>query len=371
VAERLRTTLAAMATLAREISQLRARLEIEDDMSERLEGRLLDLRSIERRLEASAHGLRLVLAPGDEAGAFVRWLDARGSGKRTNLVLAAAPIELGEVLRESLFTRAETTVLTSATLTTRDRFDFLRGRLGISDEDLSREEEPVEVDERIVMSPFDFETQSLLAIVTGMPQLRDADHAFDLAGADVLERFAAITDGGLFGLFTSYSSLRRVAGALRDRGVEGRWPLFVQGEEDRHRLLDRFVESGRGVLLGTTSFWEGVDVPGDPLRGLLIQKLPFRVPNEPITAARMEALERQGLDPFQNFMLPHAALRLKQGFGRLIRSRDDRGAVVMLDDRLLTKRYGRYLRDSLPPAPMIKGHWSDLEQRLRDFYESY
>lgn len=369
VAERLRTTLAAMAKLSRELSQLRARLEIEDEISERLEGRLLDLRSIERRLDASAHGLRLVLAPGDEAGAFVRWLDRRGSGKRTNLVLAAAPIELGAVLRESLFTRAETTVLTSATLTTRKHFDFLRGRLGISDGELALEEEVVEVDERIVPSPFDFEKQALLAITTGMPQLRDADHAFDLAGANVMERFAGITDGGLFGLFTSYGSLRRVASALRERGVDGRWPLFVQGEEDRHRLLDRFVEDGRGILLGTTSFWEGVDVPGDPLRGLLIQKLPFRVPNEPITAARMEALERQGLDPFQHFMLPHAALRLKQGFGRLIRSRRDRGAVVMLDDRLLTKRYGRYLRDSLPPTPMIKGQWSDLERRIRDFYE--
>lgn len=370
VAERLRTTLAAMAKLSRELSQLRARLEIEEDMSERLEGRLLDLRSIERRLDASAHGLRLVLAPGDEAGAFVRWIDARGSGKRTNLVLAAAPIELGAVLRESLFTRAETTVLTSATLTTREQFDFLRGRLGISGPELALDEEVVEVDERIVPSPFDFESQSLLAIVTGMPELRDAGHAFDLSGGEVLERFAGITDGGLFGLFTSYGSLRRVAGALRERGVDGRWPLFVQGEEDRHRLLDRFIESGNGILLGTTSFWEGVDVPGDPLRGLLIQKLPFRVPNEPITAARMEALERQGLDPFQNFMLPHAALRLKQGFGRLIRSREDRGAVVMLDDRLVTKRYGRYLRDSLPPAPMIKGHWPDLERRIRDFYDS-
>jgi ATP-dependent DNA helicase DinG len=135
-------------------------------------------------------------------------------------------------------------------------------------------------------------------------------------------------------------------------------------------LLDRFVTAGDGILLGTSSFWEGVDVPGDPLRGLLIQKLPFRVPTEPITAARMEALEAQGIDPFQNFMLPHAALRLKQGFGRLIRARTDRGAVVVLDDRLMTKRYGRYLRESLPPAPLVKGAWTDVERQLRSFYEA-
>ena len=123
-----------------------------------------------------------------------------------------------------------------------------------------------------------------------------------------------------------------------------------------------------GILLGTTSFWEGVDVPGDPLRGLVIQKLPFRVPTEPITAARMEAIERRGGDAFQGFMLPHAALRLKQGFGRLVRSRTDRGAVVVLDARLVTRRYGRYRRASLPDAPLVKGAWHDVKRRVRAFY---
>ncbi len=109
-------------------------------------------------------------------------------------------------------------------------------------------------------------------------------------------------------------------------------------------------------------------MPGKPLRALIIQKLPFRVPTEPITAARMEALERQGVDPFQGFMLPHAALRLKQGFGRLVRSRSDRGAVLVLDDRIVTRRYGRYLRSSLPDAPLVKGAWDDVRRRVSDFY---
>ncbi|MCH1569724.1 MAG: hypothetical protein L7S64_00105 [Longimicrobiales bacterium] len=369
VAVQLQGVLATLGKLERELSELRARLELVEEWMEVLEGRLLDLRSVERRLSATVQGLRLVLAPGDDASAFVRWIESRGRGRSANLVLAAAPIELGGVLRESLFMQAETTVLTSATLTTRQSFDFLRGRLGLGVGALEDVDKDVEVDERIVMSPFDFETQALVAIPTDLPAAGGGDPGFGDATLDVLQSFATITDGGLFGLFTSYAALRRAAQGVRDRGLDRSWPLFVQGEEDRHRLLDRFIDSGKGILLGTSSFWEGVDVPGDPLRGLLIQKLPFRVPTEPITAARMEALERQGQDPFANFMLPHAALRLKQGFGRLIRARTDRGAVVILDDRIVKRRYGRYLQDSLPPAPLVKGPWSDLERRLRSFYE--
>ncbi len=370
VAEQLRSVLTNFGALARELSELRTRIELVDEWLDVLEGRLLDLRAVERRLAATVHGLRLILAPGEEAGAFVRWIESRGRGRSVNLVLAAAPIELGDVLRESLFTRAETTVLTSATLTTRRSFTFLRGRLGISNAVLTDEGEPIAVEEQMVPSPFDFEDQALVAVPTDLPPTGGADQLFAEATLEVLNDLAEITDGGLFVLFTSYSALRRAAEGARERGFDRTWPLFVQGEDDRHRLLDRFIDSGDGLLLGTSSFWEGVDVPGDPLRGLLIQKLPFRVPTEPITAARMEALERAGQDPFSGFMLPHAALRLKQGFGRLIRARSDRGAAVILDDRIVRKRYGRYLRDSLPPAPFIRGPWSDLTRHLRDFYGS-
>ena len=368
VAQQLDRVLTCFGKLGREIAELRARLELVEESLDALEGRLLDLRSVERRLSAVIQGLSLVLAPGDSAGAFVRWVESRGRGPKANLVLAAAPIELGSVLRESLFTEVETTVLTSATLTTHTSFDFVRGRLGIAAGELEEAETDVNVYERIVPSPFNFEEQALIGIPTDLPWGNDEGAGSEDATVGVLEAFARITDGGLFVLFTSYSSLRKVAEGIRARGIEKSWPIFVQGEEDRHRLLDRFIASGRGILLGTSSFWEGVDVPGDPLRGLLIHKLPFRVPTEPITAARMEAVERQGRDPFTHFMLPHAALRLKQGFGRLIRSRTDRGAVLILDDRIVRRRYGRYLRDALPPAPIVRGRWPDLEERLRDFF---
>ncbi|KPJ74669.1 MAG: hypothetical protein AMS19_15080 [Gemmatimonas sp. SG8_23] len=368
VSERLRGSIGALGKLERELAELRARLELSETLAEALEGRILDLRSVERRIAASVHGLRLVLAPGEDEAAFVRWLEARGRGRRANLVMAAAPIELGGLLRDSLFSRAETSVLTSATLTTRRSFGFLRGRLGIAQEELDASDGELEVTEDIVPSPFDFRDQSLLVVPTDLPEAGQGGGAFDEATANVLSDFTNITDGGIFALFTSYGALRRVAEILRTAGLDGRWPLFVQGEGDRHRILDRFVKSERGILLGTSSFWEGVDVPGDPLRGLVIQKLPFRVPTEPITAARMEVLERRGLDPFHHFMLPHAALRLKQGFGRLIRSRSDRGAVLMLDDRILTRRYGRYLRESLPEAPLVKGAWVDVVRRVRAFY---
>jgi len=368
VRERLAGLLSALGTLERELSELRARIELDESRAERLGDRLLDLRGVERRVSAQAAGIRLVLTPGDQADAYVRWIESRGAGKRANLVLAAAPIELGALLRESLFTRADATVLTSATLATRRSFTFLRERLGLAPADLESLDDPVPLEERIVASPFDYRSQTLLAVPTDLPPAEGGVGGFQEATAEVALDVAGLADGGIFVLFTSHASLRRVAELLRAAGAEARWPLFVHGEGDRHRLLQEFVRVERGVLLGTASFWEGVDVPGRPLRGLILQKLPFKVPTEPITAARMEAIERRGESAFHRYMLPNAALRLKQGFGRLIRSRADRGAVVILDDRLVRRRYGRHLRDSLPDAPLVKGPWVEVRRRLRTFY---
>jgi ATP-dependent DNA helicase DinG len=158
------------------------------------------------------------------------------------------------------------------------------------------------------------------------------------------------------------------AGSLRASGGDGKWPILVHGEEPRDVLLKRFRASGRAILLGTTSFWEGVDVAGRALRALLIAKLPFRVPTEPITAAQCEAIAAAGGDPFADYMLPHATLRLKQGAGRLIRRTTDRGAIVLTDPRVLTKGYGESMLDALPPAERRIAPWAALKRELAHFY---
>lgn len=369
VKDALDRLLGAMQDLEREIGYVRRRIDMEEELLERVEGRILDIQSAERRLGAQRYALGLVLSPSEEEStSYVRWLEVGGGRTKGNLVLAAAPIELGPLLRDSLFRQSESVVLTSATLATRSRFDFLRGRLGLDSEGLGRMESPPELVEEIVSSPFDFSRQVIFGVPTDLPAPGGRDGRFDEETARVTREVAEMTRGGLFTLFTSYRALRAVARRLREEGVDRRWPLFVHGEEDRARLLEDFVRAGDGILLGTSSFWEGVDVPGDPLRALVIQKLPFRVPTEPVTAARIEALEASGANAFAEYMLPLAALRLKQGFGRLIRSRDDRGAILLLDDRIVRKRYGRYLLDSLPATPLVRGPWREVRERLRDFY---
>ena len=369
----------ALGELARETSELATRIELTDEWREPLQGRILDLRSIERRLTNASRSLRLVLDPAEEGRRYVRWVEQRslGRGKRRNLHLAAAPIELDALLREQLFQRVRTTVLTSATLTTRNDFGFLRGRLGLAREagdasqagDASR----LAVAEARIDSPFDFSAQTLLCVPSDLPHPSFGGSggrgSFDRATARAVAALAGISRGGLFALFTSHRALRTVAEALR-AGEGGPWPLLVHGEDNRSRLLARFVEAGNAILLGTSSFWEGVDVPGRPLRALLIQKLPFSVPTDPVVEARMEAIEAAGGNAFQEFMLPQAALRLRQGFGRLVRTRRDRGAVVLLDSRIVTHRYGRYLLDSLPPARLARGPWRRIEEELRAFYGS-
>ena len=232
VQEALAGTLGAFGTLERELAELRARLEIVEELAERLEGRILDLRSIERRLAAASHGLRLVLAPGEEAGAYVRWLDSRGRGRQANLVLGAAPIALGDMLRESLFERAESAVLTSATLSTRKRFDFLRSRLGLESSATEGGDEPLEVKERIIMSPFDFASNTVLCIPTDLPAAERGDPDFQEATARVVVELAEMSGGGIFVLFTSHQALRRVAEpAPSGRGRPGGGRSTSRGRE--------------------------------------------------------------------------------------------------------------------------------------------
>jgi ATP-dependent DNA helicase DinG len=273
------------------------------------------------------------------------------------------PLDLAPILREDLFERVDTAIVTSATLAAESRFDFLAARLGLDDDELAAES-------AIFPSPFAYESRTILAIATDTPapNVDAAGHSCALV-RQVLD-VAAAADGGLFILLTSHRDVRALASEMRTRGADRRWPLLVHGEDGRDALLRRFREVGNAVLLGTASFWEGVDVPGRALRGLVIGKLPFRVPSEPITAAQCEAIEARGGNAFREFMLPHASLRLKQGFGRLIRTATDRGVVVIADPRIATKAYGRDLLGALPPARRLVAPWNSIQPDIVRFYRA-
>ena len=353
--------LVAFGSLRDGVETIADRLSLQDS-ADRPTALIGEMRGVIRRLDNAAKGLTAALRPGREieAGTSVRWMERRGK-RVANLALAAVPLDLASVLKEALFDRVETAVLTSATLATGDDFAFLEQRLGLG-------LPPGRVSVReILPSPFDFGRQCLFGIPTDIPEPRDDADGHDAALARVLLDLARASDGGVFCLFTSHSALRRAAQTLRNE-TAGRWPLLVQGDDQRDRLLRRFRESGSAILLGTDSFWEGVDVPGRALRVLILAKLPFKVPSEPLTAARVERLEQQGQDGFTHYLVPHAALKLKQGFGRLIRSRTDVGAVILLDRRVVTKRYGARVLEGLPRAERVVGNWEDIREACEEFF---
>ncbi len=331
-----------------------------DDPTERRAQLIGELRGVVRRLDAVAAGVTAALRPPAGGPAAVRWLERRGR-KVPNVSLASVPLDLAPILKENLFDRTETVVLTSATLAAGGEFTYLEERLGL---DLP----PSRVQaQEIHASPFDFASQCLFGIPTDLPEPRDDERGHDAAVARVLVELAQASDGGMFVLFTSHGALRRTAAAVRE-AVAGRWPLLVQGEGQRDQLLRRFREAGSAILLGTDSFWEGVDVPGRALRVLILAKLPFKVPTEPLTAARLERLETRGLNGFAHYLVPNAALKLKQGFGRLIRSRTDCGAVVLLDRRVVTKRYGTLILEGLPRATRVIGSWEEVRRACEEFF---
>jgi ATP-dependent DNA helicase DinG len=362
----LEDTLGEIDLLAEGLRLVRERIEGSTKLDEQLAPLLNEMRSVTKRLQTAGDGLRRALTPAPDDDS-VRWIEVRG--RERSVAVSCVPLDLAPILREDLFKRLDSTIVTSATLTASRgnvaadsrRFEFLAARLGLDDPELR----PVTA---VFPSPFEYHTQSLLAIPSDIPAPNTDPDGHRAAVTRIVLDLAEAADGGLFVLFTSHREVRQLATELRARGAERRWPLLVHGDESRDALLARFRESGKAILLGTASFWEGVDVPGDALRGLVIAKLPFRVPTEPVTAAQCEAIEARGGDSFREFMLPHASLRLKQGFGRLIRTATDRGVVVIADPRIVTKRYGRGLLEALPPARRAIGRWSAIVEQVRGFY---
>jgi len=332
VGERARVTAETLAAVAEPARRLGRSLGDLAGALSRLAGPSgsTDLAALGRRADEIRTQLAFLLAAGDAA--YVYFVERRGRG----VFLRAAPIDVSSIIRELLIERMESTVLTSATLTVDASFAYLRGRLGIAD-----------ATELRLPSEFDYREQAILYLPREMPPPRHP--GFTAAVAREVTALLRITAGRAFVLFTSYANLRDVHARL-DPTLP--YPLLVQGTSPRSVLLREFRATRNAVLLATSSFWQGVDVAGDALSCVVIDKLPFASPGDPLTAARMEQIDADGGNPFSDYQMPLAILTLLQGLGRLLRHRTDRGVLALLDPRLRTKGYGRRFLDSLPPAPV-------------------
>jgi ATP-dependent DNA helicase DinG len=291
-----------------------------------------DRAALVRRAGEIRDELRVLLRAGDPE--FVYFVEFRGRG----VFLRASPIDVSAIVRELLLERMRTTILTSATLSVDGTFDYVRARLGI-----------VGATEIRLASEFDYERQAILYLPPRMPDPRAPEFAL-AAGREVVEILRR-THGRAFVLFTSYASLRAVQ-RIAEMALD--YPILVQGTAPRSQLLARFRGTPHSVLFATSSFWQGVDVIGEALSCVVIDKLPFASPGDPVTAARIEAIRARGGEPFGEYQVPLAILALQQGLGRLIRHRRDHGVLAVLDPRLRTKGYGRRFLASLPPAPIVR-----------------
>jgi ATP-dependent DNA helicase DinG len=305
-----------------------------------------DVFTLVRRAQQLQVQLRFVMENEDPNTVF--WIERRGfrglsvsrrkssaetpAGGRTNVFLQATPIEIGQILRECLWSKLESSVLTSATLAVGGGFEYIRQRLGL---DHARE--------LVVASHFDYESQAIFYVPPNLPDPRTPQFASEASG--VIQRLLEITRGRAFVLFTSYAQMNeiydRLLGFLQ-------YPMLRQGDAPKSALLEEFRLTPNAVLFGTSSFWQGVDVQGEQLSCVIIDRLPFAVPSDPVVAARVKAIDAGGGNAFFEYQVPSAVITLKQGFGRLIRSLHDRGLLALLDNRILKKQYGRVFVESLP-----------------------
>lgn len=318
---------------------LMARLILSEEKQQELN---LFLERLQESVDAAHHWICTPLNP-DE----VRWIE-QGT-------LISASLDVAPFLAEALFKTKKTLILCSATLTSMRDFTYLRSRLGIE-----------QAEELILESPFDYTQQALLAVANDLPEPNHPD--FLPHAAKWIFEVIDCSGGHAFVLFTSYAMLKECQRLLHAQLSEHNYVLFTQGDLERGSLLEAYRNTPRAILFGTDSFWEGVDVIGEQLRAVILMRLPFKTPSDPLFQARSERIAAQGGSPFFDYALPQAIVKFRQGFGRLIRHKEDRGSVVCLDPRLVKKGYGKRFLKSLPPCPVHIGSRDALSQTLRAFY---
>lgn len=334
--------------------------ELDDEkIIESTKGHLHDLKNMAKRLGSEADLIQAfaTAAPLQES---IRWLESSLTKSGLNISCIDAQIDISKLLLKYLFNPFDTVALLSATLTTRGSFNYIKEQMGLKNIKRTLIEASYE-------SPFNFEKQALLLIPTDIPAPSSPD--FLTHAEKLIEDALLASRGNAFVLFTSYGMLKKCYERLYNKLVAHRFHPLKQGSESRGALLDRFIKQDRSVLFGTDSFWEGVDVAGEALRLVIIAKLPFKVPTDPLIEAKSESMEAQGNDPFTHLFLPKAAIKFKQGFGRLIRNKKDRGCIVCLDNRLITKSYGQYLLKSLPKCPLQVIPSKDFKVAMEEFYK--
>ncbi len=332
-----------------------------DRLHEQTKSIRLDIQALTSRLDTAISFLNNFFGQWKDSSK-VRWIESQPLKTLLNVHLIDADLDVSKALANFLFSKFPTIVLCSATLTTNQQFGFIRQRFGINEKFLPQRI----VTEHIYDSPFDYHRQALLAVPTDMPPPTHADFQ-EIAYENVWKAIEA-SRGHAFVLFTSYTMLQNCYEVLAKRLEAHHYPVFKQGDDNRQGLLNKFKKTKRAVLFGTDSFWEGVDVIGDALRCVIIVKLPFKVPSEPIIQARTEAIIERGGDPFLEFAVPHAIVKFKQGFGRLIRHKWDRGCIICLDPRLVMKGYGKLFINSLPACEKAFMNGERLWPKIADFY---
>jgi ATP-dependent DNA helicase DinG len=307
--------------------------------------KLTEADSLVRRVRQTRFDLEFIVTQAEKN--YVYWLEKRGKG----MFLRASPIDVSTLLQDKLFDKVETVVLTSATLSTGGKFDFIKDRLGL---------EPSKTESLLAPSAFDYEKQAIIYIPKAMPDPRAPEYT-QMAAAEIV-KLLTITSGRAFVLATSNSSMNALYELV---SMRVNYPCLVQGSMSKAGLLERFRQTPNAVLFGTSSFWQGVDVRGEQLSCVIIDKLPFAVPTDPIVAARTRFIDENGGKSFFDYSVPQAVITLKQGIGRLIRSKTDKGVIALLDTRLRTKSYGRDFLSSLPRT-RITSELKDIAQIFED-----